>query len=243
MSFFWLRDSAKPASKDLWNNQVIKSGTTLYDHEVDNMEFIAEHTTIPISCVHSVERDTDGKLVKIYMDYIPGRPLNEAWTTMTETQKRSVADDLHNYVNQLRTLVGNYIGAAHRGLAVIGQHVFHEGGPFDQESQFNDFLLSKIISKVPDTFRYHATRTLKDNHEIVFTHSDLAPRDILVRDGRVTGILDWEHTGWYPEYWEYERTYRHFNDVPGWMDYVDMFLPRKYSEEIVALSYLSRYSH
>ncbi len=38
----------------------------------------------------------------------------------------------------------------------------------------------------------------------VSTHGDIAPRNILVDEsGRITGIIDWELAGWYPEYWEY----------------------------------------
>ena len=42
---------------------------------------------------------------------------------------------------------------------------------------------------------------------IVFTHNDLAPRDILVRDGNVVTILDWEFSGFYSSYRE---------DVKAW---------------------------
>ncbi|PWY72948.1 hypothetical protein BO70DRAFT_113349 [Aspergillus heteromorphus CBS 117.55] len=175
---------------EVCNNQVIKSGAGLRNHEVSNMKFVAEHTIIPVPRVHRVERDKDGKVLKIYMDYMPGKPLDKSWATMTESERKSVAEDLCNYINQLRKLKGGYIGGADRGQAVIGQHVFHEGGPFDQEFQFNDFLFSKIISRVPSTLRYHATKTFKEDHEIVFTHSDTAPRNILVEGGHVTGILD-----------------------------------------------------
>lgn len=30
-------------------------------------------------------------------------------------------------------------------------------------------------------------------------------RNILVRDGKLSGIVDWENSGWYPEYWEYTK--------------------------------------
>jgi len=36
-----------------------------------------------------------------------------------------------------------------------------------------------------------------------FTHGDLNPFNILVREGKVVGIIDWEFSGWYPRYWEY----------------------------------------
>jgi thiamine kinase-like enzyme len=49
-------------------------------------------------------------------------------------------------------------------------------------------------------------------HQIVFTHADLQGRNIIVRrtDSDIEGhskieltIIDWEMSGWYPEYWEF----------------------------------------
>lgn len=40
------------------------------------------------------------------------------------------------------------------------------------------------------------------------THSDLHPRNLIVdneQDVRITGIIDWEAGGGYPEYWEYVK--------------------------------------
>jgi aminoglycoside phosphotransferase (APT) family kinase protein len=35
----------------------------------------------------------------------------------------------------------------------------------------------------------------------VFTHADIAPRNVMVDEQKnITGILDWESAGWYPEY-------------------------------------------
>ncbi|KAI0830364.1 hypothetical protein BC628DRAFT_1357670 [Trametes gibbosa] len=39
-------------------------------------------------------------------------------------------------------------------------------------------------------------------HKICFTHADLAIRNVLVKDGRLSGIIDWAFSGWYPEYGE-----------------------------------------
>jgi len=36
-----------------------------------------------------------------------------------------------------------------------------------------------------------------------FTHGDVAPRNIMVGEaGNVTGTINWETAGWYPDYWE-----------------------------------------
>lgn len=56
----------------------------------------------------------------------------------------------------------------------------------------------------------------------VFTHADIAPRNIMVDDqNKVTGILDWEFAGWYPDYWEYAQIMRpaSYGDWSTWMDW------------------------
>jgi len=37
----------------------------------------------------------------------------------------------------------------------------------------------------------------------VFTHGDLSASNVLVEGDKITGIIDWETSGWYPQYWEY----------------------------------------
>jgi hypothetical protein len=37
----------------------------------------------------------------------------------------------------------------------------------------------------------------------VLTHCDLSARNIMVEDDKITGILDWEHSGFFPKYMEY----------------------------------------
>lgn len=62
-----------------------------------------------------------------------------------------------------------------------------------------------------DPFRHAG---LPEDACITFTHGDLNPCNILVTpppsdgqqakdDVRVVAIIDWEYTGWYPDYWEY----------------------------------------
>jgi aminoglycoside phosphotransferase (APT) family kinase protein len=53
-----------------------------------------------------------------------------------------------------------------------------------------------------DERRQFLRNMMKHNHGIVFAHGDLHPGNILIHDGRVAAILDWEMAGWYPEYWE-----------------------------------------
>lgn len=220
------------------NNLVVKSGK-IRSHEAQTLRFIATNTTIPVPKVHDV-RWEDGQVVSIVMDYMPGKRLDEAWDTLDSNQKLSIADELHSYINQLRNLKGDYIGAIDRGKAIIGQIASIEGGPFDSEQQFNEFFLGDIVKSAPDILRHYAKFALMDTHKIVFTHADFAPRNILVEGGRVTAILDWEYAGWYPEHWEYIQALRQLKPMPDWPEHLSRILPPQYEREYIGMSFLAR---
>ncbi|KAF2684951.1 hypothetical protein K458DRAFT_442677 [Lentithecium fluviatile CBS 122367] len=67
------------------------------------------------------------------------------------------------------------------------QYSDYSNGPYPDEAKFSLFYLD-LVKSVPDP--------------ILFSHGDFAQHNILVKDGAVTGLLDWEYAGWYPEYWE-----------------------------------------
>lgn len=88
------------------------------------------------------------------------------------------------------------------------------------EVEFNEFLCTQTgRSNTPWIRMIHSF--MRDDHAIVLTHGDLHPRNIMVvwegamsigdtssaleSDIRITSILDWEMSGWYPEYWEFVK--------------------------------------
>lgn len=106
---------------------------------------------------------------------MPGERLDKAWDTLDTDQKILITDQLRDYMDQLRCLKGTYIGAVDRGKAIIGQISSLEGGPFDSEREFNDFILRDIVPAAPDLLRHYAKFALTDDHEIAFTHADFSP--------------------------------------------------------------------
>lgn len=44
----------------------------------------------------------------------------------------------------------------------------------------------------------------------------------MVRDGKVVAIIDWELSGWYPEYWEFAKSLRAWQN--NWLDYLMQIL-------------------
>jgi thiamine kinase-like enzyme len=79
----------------------------------------------------------------------------------------------------------------------------------------------------------------------VFTHGDLNPFNIMIRDKKVVAIIDWETAGWYPSYWEYTAAWTG-NDVirKGWQDLIPKFLdpyPEELSMEITRQKWWGEY--
>nr|KMM69599.1 hypothetical protein CPAG_05914 [Coccidioides posadasii RMSCC 3488] len=73
--------------------------------------------------------------------------------------------------------------------------------------------------------------------KFVPTHRDLFPWNILIKDGKITGIVDWEHSGFYPDYVEYRlATYTPYSQlrIPG-LERRESFLevPRSPEDEIM----------
>ncbi|OQD71391.1 hypothetical protein PENPOL_c001G05003 [Penicillium polonicum] len=222
---------------------VVKKADDIPVHEAPTLRFIAENTTIPVPKVHDVRLEND-KVVGIVMDYMPGKPLDEVWDTLSPSQKQSIAEQLRGYISQLRNLKGNYIGAIDRGTVSMGKWGPIYGGPFDSEQEFNQWILNDLSSGLSAPLRYYAEHALTDGHEIVFTHSDFSPRNILVDENsvyQVTAILDWEFAGWYPEWWEYFRAYKNFHRGKDWSDYLCYILPPRYDREFIAMCYVSGY--
>lgn len=44
--------------------------------------------------------------------------------------------------------------------------------------------------------------------------------------GRITGIVDCENAGWYPDYWEYANVMKPSDDI-DWMAWMDSTKPQE----------------
>ncbi|CEJ92147.1 Putative Serine/threonine protein kinase [[Torrubiella] hemipterigena] len=81
---------------------------------------------------------------------------------------------------------------------------------------------------------------LSEDHEIVFTPGDIAARNILIREGRIAAIIDWEFAGWYPAYWEYVFALRGLDNV-DWNTLgtqVPSLFEEKYDQQYLAVRFI-----
>lgn len=172
------------------------------------LDFIRAYTTIPVPEVKASDWD------RISMEYIPGETLKEAWPSLTMGQRTNILAQLSGYIKQLRALGGLYFGRFD-GQGVLVPSIFpRSGGPFSTLPEFHDWLLHPPKRRTEQSIYWsQVTARLSNPCAIVFTHGDIAARNIIVRDGQIVALLDWETAGWYPEYWEYVFAMRGMDNI------------------------------
>ncbi|KAK3905578.1 kinase-like domain-containing protein [Staphylotrichum tortipilum] len=183
-------------------------------NEIAAMEFVRVNTTIPVPKILAIYDRQPSGTAHILMTQLPGIPLDTALPTLTPSQLTSIARQLASFITQLRALPPSQgpNGALHIGGTAPSTPGYDHRlgsqpwGPFPSFSAFHTFLRfgEPLADWEPAVAAVHAR-----DYGVRFAHADLAPRNVLVdpREGRVTGVVDWEFAGWYPEYWEYTKMF------------------------------------
>lgn len=210
-----LAPDASPQIYRLTPTTVAKTGDLVSLSEAAVMRLVRSKTSIPVpEVLDAYIRTDDGSGHGcIVMEYVEGETLDNAWEACTPTQKDGIVKQLKGYLDELRTIPGSFIGGVEKTFC---QDPFFSDcedpssyGPYETEEAFKAGLARSLRERRQNTWIDMVCRfidALPHNHQIVLTHNDLAPRNILVRDGRVVALLDWELAGFYPEHWEYVKT-------------------------------------
>jgi aminoglycoside phosphotransferase len=196
--------------------KVIKLNTSR--NEVDAMEYVRTHTSVPIPRVYEVYEPPDGA-VNIVMEALPGDGTD--YTNMSPEQVQAFGDELSGYLRQLRSLEPpekGFIGSVNQGPLLDHRAGHVRFGPFHNVDDFHSYLR---IGGPPETWMYDSVvKTVHGRsgaYRVKLTHADLNPTNIQYHNGRIMGIIDWECAGWYPEYWEYTKMW--FADRPAYKNF------------------------
>jgi hypothetical protein len=164
------------------------------------------------------------------MTRLPGKELGQAYQALSDEDRNSVLEELKGYLETIRkwknpwggNRICTLLGTPIRSIRVPN----HLVGPFETEKELNEYLISAawaggFSSKTAYNDALDRARLMERlPHRILFTHGDLQHHNILVQDGRVTGFLDWETAGWYPDYWEFTTALRVTPEDFWWYDFV-----------------------
>lgn len=195
---------------------VRKAGdASLLGREVEAMDYVRRHTSIPIPAVIQacLGDGSENQQSWILMQRLPGVQLDVAWPKMTDKAQAETRRQLKSYLRQLRQLGSPQSSNGRIGSASGGPAYDHRlsslttVGPFASVAEFHDFLVSPISQCPRPAWVSKYRGQLVDTYQVHFAHADLSWENILVdvSTGNVTGILDWEMAGFWPEWWEYRK--------------------------------------
>ncbi|EXJ82319.1 hypothetical protein A1O3_06132 [Capronia epimyces CBS 606.96] len=223
-------------------NVVLKFGLDVKPVEAETLRYLAQATKIPLPRLYRDHVHADGTAV-IAMEYVEGRILSDVWPSLCPDVKTNLCGQLRDILEDLRRHRSHVIGGIHGNPAVDTRKLVLTGGPFPTERQFNEFLRSDMISAAPKIYRSMLEDAMDEKHDIFLAHGDIRPQNIVVDHGRrkIVAILDWECSGWYPEYWDFVKFFNALDPSLDWFDYVEKIFPETYPRQYLTDSFLGRY--
>ncbi|KAG5353311.1 hypothetical protein C0989_008296 [Termitomyces sp. Mn162] len=227
---------------------LLKVGRSDVGLEADTLRYIRENTSIPVPRVAA--STTYGKHAYTLMNMVEGITLDFAWPQLDAQQRLHVVAQLRDFISQLRQLpppphvMRNSIGSLH-GHAIQDSRIssVDSFGPYSSESDFNDHLVKAADVFVDRGLSEPVRARMRNNHRIVFTHGDLAPRNIVMCGDTVAAIVDWEESGWFPEHWELVKAKWSpgMNKDSGWNEAIWEILGHEQEEDWLLDYELSKY--
>ncbi|KAF9781919.1 hypothetical protein IL306_012766 [Fusarium sp. DS 682] len=177
--------------------------------QADMMHYAATHGILAPKVRGVYDIVTNRPIARVMVsERVPGVPLVDVWQNMSQDEKSSIKEQLRKQIQRMRTLTQPYIGRIDRQPTrdIYNTTFVRHCGPFEGEEAFDNWCLARLRG---GTFQRWKWRRVLENQRrkstgrFVLTHGDLSPRNILVEGSTIAGIIDWELSGFYPEYVEY----------------------------------------
>lgn len=245
LSLLWVMGGLKRDRSGVWVKKhfVIKHSFVTSRAEVEAMQFVSQHTKIPIPKIYSAferlqktSRGERERCVYIMMERMPGEILLKAWPKMNDAEKASVITQLRRFFDELRSLAPPRPGAVGSALTygpiTDVRWLNYKYGPCDTLDEFHEISGTAYTLQIDNEAIYTRDPQVVEQEErrkvgrtTRFTHGDLNTTNILYKDGKITAILDWGCSGWLPEYWEYTQSWHTIIwDEHWWKEQLAQFL-------------------
>ncbi|KAF5646163.1 kinase [Fusarium sp. NRRL 52700] len=170
-------------------------------NESNALDLVQKYTSVPVPRV--LDLVADSRNTYLLTTGLRGEPLSRAGDMLSDRDCRDFVDQMQRFISEIRAIppvgpknhISNTLGQACSDPRIRDGNPI---GPFEDEASFSQYL-------------YHPDDPARRGHQTVFTHADLNLRNILVdkvtrldgtRGWAISGIVDWENSGFYPEYWD-----------------------------------------
>ncbi|PGH13415.1 hypothetical protein AJ79_03694 [Helicocarpus griseus UAMH5409] len=155
-------------------------------HEAEGLTLLENHTDVPVPRLLNFFEYREN--LYLFMTRIYGQPVQNTFHLMTYKEWERLVDELRHCISQFRQIPN---GRAH---CRFNDNV---RGNFESVRDFNGSLVTRQnLASVVEAAHSKEQR-------VYFTHGDFSSMNILTHNGRFAGIVDFECSGFLPEYWEY----------------------------------------
>lgn len=178
--------------------------------EVLNIHFVQGNTSIPVpTVVDSWDEGNTGRTF-ILMRRILGESLSTAWPNLSAEEKDGIVRQTAEYLQQLRQLQSQKMqaldgGPIYSNFLIRSQASDVPHGPLGSDDELWAEM-ERALQHIPEPARLRLRSRMPPAAPYTFTHADLTNVNIMVENGRLTGIIDWECSGYFPVWWEYVCT-------------------------------------
>ncbi|GAA6013642.1 hypothetical protein JCM10207_004800 [Rhodosporidiobolus poonsookiae] len=187
---------------------VVKGGADVHADEAETTRLARRRTGLPVPEVYGLRKD--GNATYIYFEKLSGAPLTGVFHQHPEETKHQLLLNVQQMLQSLRAAqpIDNYVGTAGSyPFAPILPSYRGSVPSLPTSAALHNWLHEHAKSCHPE----HKKRYKKlvkpalrrfERDPLVFTHGDLHSGNILVHEGQITGVVDWERAGWYPPWVE-----------------------------------------
>lgn len=221
---------------------VAKAISTADSTEYTTLKFLeTKSPTVLVPKPHGVL--AVGKVWYMFMSFIPGINLETIWPNLKESQKKTLSCDLNAMLLELREIPferGKMLGGvACQGCKDTRRHRRTANAAIYTCEGLWDFMYGCARNKETVYGRFLRNQTFPPREQrIVFIHGDFRPANIMVQynEGghiQVTGLIDWEMSGFYPEDFECVKALNNLSpiDCSDWYLFLpECISPRKHLE-------------
>ena len=179
----------------------------------------------------------EGEVGCITMDFIPGSTLSSVWDGFDDQTKQKICQNTWNFIMQWQeirrptTLSHLYQCLADGSLKTCDpliQDLNDPPTPLESDEAVRTRIYQRYLHFFGRRHEHDLLGMLPRSSKSVFTHGDVAPQNIMInRNNEIAGIIDWEHAGWYPEYWEYMNIMKPRKDV-DWKEWMNRTAPQRW---------------
>lgn len=173
--------------------------------EAENIRYLKERTSIPIPIIMEDWSEDTGRYFMISRR-IRGEPLSAVWASMSTAERERVACQTAEFLRQLRPLHSPQMQSL-QGRPIYSAFLFPDTygiphGPFSSDDELWEEM-AKSLSGLPEKVHQRLRERMPSAMPYTFTHGDLNHENIIVADGNLAGIIDWEASGYFPVWWEF----------------------------------------